>query len=103
MMRTTNYSGIGNVVLQDLAINETQGPIYDRSTEHLGTSDTAVISLRRRMLQAVRAFEAGQEPMGVDTDYASVRGVALSMPTDLPWEEAHAEFDRQVAARLVPG
>jgi phthalate 4,5-dioxygenase len=101
MMRTRNYSGIGNVVLQDLAINETQGPIYDRSTEHLGTSDTAVISLRRRMLQAVRAFDDGQEPMGIDTDYATVRGVALSMPAELPWEDAQAEFDRQVEARLV--
>ena len=40
--------------------------------------------------------------MGVDTDYATVRGVALSMPISLPWEEAAAEFDRQVEARLVP-
>ena len=39
--------------------------------------------------------------MGVDTDYAGVRGVALSMPTEQPWEEAQAEFDRQVEARLV--
>jgi phthalate 4,5-dioxygenase oxygenase subunit len=102
LMRTKNYSGIANGVLQDLAINETQGPIYDRSTEHLGTSDVAVITLRRRMLQAVRNFMAGQEPMGIDTDYATVRGVALSMPAEIPWEEADAEFDRQVEARLVP-
>jgi phenylpropionate dioxygenase-like ring-hydroxylating dioxygenase large terminal subunit len=100
MMRTRNYSGIGNVVLQDLAINETQGPIYDRGTEHLGTSDVAIITLRRRMLQAVRGFMAGQEPMGIDTDYARVRGVALAMSTEVPWEKADAEFDRQVEARL---
>jgi phenylpropionate dioxygenase-like ring-hydroxylating dioxygenase large terminal subunit len=102
LMRTTNYSGIANGVLQDLAINETQGPIYDRTTEHLGTSDVAVITLRRRMLQAVRWFMAGVEPMGLDTDYAAVRGVALSMSADIPWEEADPEFDRQVEARLIP-
>jgi hypothetical protein len=101
MMRTKNYSGIANAVLQDLAINETQGPIYDRRTEHLGTSDVAVITLRRRMLQAVRAFMDGAEPMGLSTDYATVRGVALSLPADIPWEEADAEFDRQVDARLA--
>jgi phthalate 4,5-dioxygenase oxygenase subunit len=102
MMRTQNYSGIGNAVLQDLAINETQGPIYDRSVEHLGTSDVAVITLRRRMLQAVRQFEAGGEPLGLSTDYATVRGVALAMSSEIPWQDADTEFDRQVEARLVP-
>ncbi|HEV7663801.1 MAG TPA: Rieske 2Fe-2S domain-containing protein [Chloroflexota bacterium] len=102
VMRTVNYSGIGNAVLQDLAINETQGPIYDRSVEHLGTSDVAVITLRRRMLQAVRHFEESGETMGQQTDYAQVRGVALAMSAEIPWEDADAEFDRQVEARLVP-
>jgi phthalate 4,5-dioxygenase oxygenase subunit len=102
MMRTKNYSGIANAVLQDLAINETQGPVYDRRTEHLGTSDVAIITLRRRMLQAVRSFMDGGDPMGLSTDYAAVRGVALSMPADIPWEHADAEFDRQVEARLAP-
>ncbi|HEX8968285.1 MAG TPA: Rieske 2Fe-2S domain-containing protein [Chloroflexota bacterium] len=101
LMRTKNYSGIANVVLQDLAINETQGPVYDRATEHLGTSDAAVITLRRRMLQAVRSFLSGGEPIGLSTDYAQVRAVALAMPTEIPWDEAHAEFDRQVSARLL--
>jgi hypothetical protein len=101
MMRTRNYSGIASGVLQDLAINETQGPIYDRETEHLGTSDVAVICLRRRMLQAVRAHMEGHQPMGIDTNYAEVRGVALAMSVDIPWEDADVEFLRQVEARLV--
>ncbi len=103
LMRTTNYSGIANVVLQDLAINETQGPIYNRSKEHLGTSDVSVITLRRRMLQAVRAFEDGHEPMGLgaDTDYAAIRAVALAMPADIPWHAAEGEFDRQLAERFA--
>ena len=101
MMRTTNYSGIANAVLQDLAINETQGPIYDRRTEHLGTSDVAVITLRRRMLQAVRALMASADPIGLSTDYASIRGVALAMSADIPWEQAEAEFDRQLEPRLA--
>ncbi len=39
--------------------------------------------------------------MGIDTDYATVRGVALTMPIDVPWEEADAEFERQIEARLA--
>jgi hypothetical protein len=62
----------------------------------------AVITLRRRMLQAVRQFEAGGEPLGLSTDYATVRGVALAMSSEIPWQDADTEFDRQVEARLVP-
>jgi hypothetical protein len=40
--------------------------------------------------------------MGQQTDYAQVRGVALAMSAEIPWEDADAEFDRQVEARLVP-
>jgi phthalate 4,5-dioxygenase oxygenase subunit len=101
LMRTSNYSGIPNVILQDLAINETQGPIYDRTTEHLGTSDVAVIALRRRMLQAVRSFMEGTPPIGLSTDYGTIRAVALAMSGDSPWENAEEEFDRQVEARGV--
>jgi len=36
--------------------------LVDRMAEHLGTSDTAVIALRRRLLQDARSLEAGVEP-----------------------------------------
>jgi len=38
------------------------GPIYDRAQEHLGISDMTVIAVRRFLLRAIRAVEAGQEP-----------------------------------------
>jgi len=38
------------------------GPVYDRSKEHLGTGDIAVIAVRKFLLQAVRAFDGGKEP-----------------------------------------
>ena len=38
------------------------GPIYDRAQEHLGVSDMTVIAVRRFLLRALRAVEAGQEP-----------------------------------------
>ena len=48
---------------EDIAIQEDQyGPIADRTKEHLGTSDAGVIALRRRLLNAVRNLQRGQEP-----------------------------------------
>jgi hypothetical protein len=45
---------LGN--LQDRAMTETMGPIYDRTQEHLGTTDAMVIYVRRRLIQAAQAL-----------------------------------------------
>lgn len=38
------------------------GPIFDRSKEHLGAGDITVIAVRKFLLQAIRALDAGKEP-----------------------------------------
>ena len=56
---------LGN--LQDRAMTETMGPIYDRTQEHLGTTDAMVIFMRRRLIDAARALrEQGVVPANVD-------------------------------------
>jgi phthalate 4,5-dioxygenase oxygenase subunit len=43
------------------------GTIYDRSHEHLGTSDSMIIRTRRRLIEAAKALhEQGIVPPGVD-------------------------------------
>jgi phthalate 4,5-dioxygenase len=55
------------VNLQDRAMTETMGPIYDRTQEHLGTTDAMVIYVRRRLLAAARGLRAeGVGPANVD-------------------------------------
>jgi hypothetical protein len=62
-----SYSGIPGVRQQDMAVTETMGPIYDRSHEHLGTSDSMIIRTRRRWLAVARAFaENGVLPPNID-------------------------------------
>jgi phenylpropionate dioxygenase-like ring-hydroxylating dioxygenase large terminal subunit len=62
-----SYTGINGIQEQDMAMNESMGPICDRTHEHLGTTDEMVIRTRRRLIQAARAFEkTGQSPEGVD-------------------------------------
>ena len=38
------------------------GPIYDRRKEHLGSSDLAIITARRRLLNLARELQQGIEP-----------------------------------------
>jgi hypothetical protein len=46
-MRAGNWSGIVGVNPQDFAVAEGMGPILDRSREHLGATDVAIIRYRR--------------------------------------------------------
>ena len=62
-----SWTGIPGIVEQDKAMNETMGAVYDRSQEHLGTTDQMVIRTRRRLINAAKAFaETGGAPEGVE-------------------------------------
>ena len=66
--KTTSYTGIHSIFLQDQAVTESMGPIYKRDQEHLGTSDAMVIRTRRRVIAAARALaEDGVMPPGVES------------------------------------
>jgi phthalate 4,5-dioxygenase oxygenase subunit len=92
-MRNGSWSGLRGTQNEDFAMSESMGPLYDRTKEHLGTSDVAVIRMRRRMLDAVRAFVAdGALPPGLDRPvvYAQVRAQEKMVPIDAPWQPVGA-------------
>jgi hypothetical protein len=62
MQRTQNYTGIPFGRHQDFAMTDSMGSISDRTKEHLGTSDTAIIAARRIILKTVRDLQEGVEP-----------------------------------------
>ena len=62
VQRNKTYTGIDNGSIQDRAIQETMGPIYDRTVEHLGSADTAIIMMRRHLMKMAREVEQGIEP-----------------------------------------
>jgi nitrite reductase/ring-hydroxylating ferredoxin subunit len=65
--KVNNYTGIsGGAIPQDQCVTESMGDIYDRSAEHLGTSDKAIIRMRRMLIQAARDLATGIEPPAVD-------------------------------------
>jgi phenylpropionate dioxygenase-like ring-hydroxylating dioxygenase large terminal subunit len=90
------WTGLRGVGRQDQAMTTGMGPIYDRSNEHLGSSDSMIIQVRRRLLAAVRAFaETGAMPPGVDdpTLYGMRSGSVL-LDRDAEWYEATRELRR---------
>jgi phenylpropionate dioxygenase-like ring-hydroxylating dioxygenase large terminal subunit len=62
-----SYSGIRGIRQQDAAVTGSMGPIYDRTSEHLGTTDALIIRTRRRVIAASKALrDHGIMPPGVD-------------------------------------
>ena len=87
-MKQGSYTGIKGFTNQDMACQESMGEIVDRTQEHLGTSDVAIIRMRRRMLEALRRFDAGEPLIGHDaaTPFERLRGDQKVIPIDEPWQ-----------------
>jgi phenylpropionate dioxygenase-like ring-hydroxylating dioxygenase large terminal subunit len=86
--RDLTFTGISNTTTQDRGIQETMGAIVDRTDEHLGTSDRAIIAARKMLLEAVRVNEDGGTPKGVRDTYRNIRAVEKVLPKGTDWFEA---------------
>ena len=87
--RTKMFCGIPGFGVQDQAIQESQGPLVDRSQERLGTSDTAIIQVRRRLMTAARALrERGEPAPGRDPRSFCVRSASLTLRAGEDWVAA---------------
>src|SRR5262250_3688131 len=86
--KTKSFTGIEGVNTQDRAVQESMGHIVDRSKEHLGPADRAIIVARRLLLQAVKTVQDGGDPLGADTSYYNARAVEQVLPKGVAWREA---------------
>jgi len=88
LQRTKTFTGITGLNTQDLAVQESMGPIVDRSREHLGSTDKAIIACRRILLDLIADVEKGKDPLGTDPGtYRNVRAADIMMAKDVPWQE----------------
>jgi nitrite reductase/ring-hydroxylating ferredoxin subunit len=92
LMANGHFSGINNLLTEDMLVGESMGPIADRTREYLGTSDTAVARFRRLFLDAIRDNENGVTPRGSQDDvpYAAIEGRGVNHPAAVDWREAAA-------------
>ncbi len=92
LQRDGNFTGLIGVRVQDLSIVERMGAIMDRTKEHLGTTDTAIIAFRRMILKAARDLQKGKEPYAAShPEIFRVKSGAAVVSKDLDWEEAVKE------------
>jgi phthalate 4,5-dioxygenase len=90
-MEAGSFSGLHGVNNEDIAMQESMGPIFDRRKEHLGTSDIAVIRMRRIMFDGVRNFvEDGAPPVGLaePVAYETLHADERMVPHGVRWQDA---------------
>jgi phenylpropionate dioxygenase-like ring-hydroxylating dioxygenase large terminal subunit len=79
--RTSSFTGIKGINTQDHAVQESMGPIMDRTVEHLGPADMPVVMARRLLFEAVEAVRAGKDPLGVSEGYYELRAIEKLLQT----------------------
>ena len=90
--KTASFTGIKGINTQDMALQEGMGAIVDRTQEYLGTSDTAIIVMRRMLLEATRQIERGEAPPGIDpAAHGVVRPHDGIVPAGSDWRKAFSE------------
>jgi len=82
-----SYTGIPKGRHQDRAMTSSMGTIYDRSHEHLGTSDSQIIRTRRSLINAaINLAETGEAPLGVhNPEFYRVRTGEVFLPKGADW------------------
>jgi len=85
--RTYSFTGIEGVNTQDHAVQESMGAIVDRTQEHLGQTDRAVVTTRKLLLDAVKTVQAGGNPPGADDSYYHIRAIERVLPPGADWRE----------------
>jgi phthalate 4,5-dioxygenase len=94
-----SYSGVEGIAMQDASLQESMGPIVDRTKENLVSTDNGIIMARHRLLRAAKALrERGIRPPGIDPVHQRVRSAAIVLPADQPYKTAASD-----AMIAVPG
>ena len=88
LQKTRTFTGIKGLNTQDFALQEGMGPVADRTQETLGTSDRAIVAMRRILIEAVSAVERGEHPKGREpATYRAIRPHDAVVPPGADWRQ----------------
>jgi hypothetical protein len=95
---TATYTGMGmDINVHDQWAIESMGPIQDRTKEHLGTADKAIVQYRRMLREQIERTASGEKPiMHLDEAHAkSIQGPGTmdGIGPTLGWEIYWMEVD----------
>jgi hypothetical protein len=86
------YSGVHGIAMQDASLQESMGPIQNRSKEHLVSTDAAIMMARRNLFKAAQALETdGLTPPGVAPETHRVRSASFTLPVEKVFHEEMAD------------
>ncbi len=90
--RGETYSGVEGIAMQDASLQESMGPIVDRTKENLVSTDNGIIMARHRLMRACKAYvEQGITPPGVDPAHHRIRSAAIILAPDQSYKDAAKE------------
>ena len=81
------FNGITGISEQDASVQESQGPIIDRTQENLVSTDNGIIMARRLLLQSLRGLAAGKPPPGLDAASQRVRACTVELPREAAFKD----------------
>ncbi|HEV7665897.1 MAG TPA: Rieske 2Fe-2S domain-containing protein [Chloroflexota bacterium] len=92
--RSIRFSGLPGIWPADSACQESMGSIYDRSSEHLGSSDAGIIRARKRLMNAARALRdsGGPAPAATQPEAYRLRSASVVLPRSESWIDGSAPF-----------
>jgi phthalate 4,5-dioxygenase len=82
-----SFSGIEGIGMQDASLQESMGPIADRTREHLVSTDNGIIMTRNTLLKAAKANREGKPIPGLAPDDQRVRSCAIELPRDVHFRD----------------
>jgi nitrite reductase/ring-hydroxylating ferredoxin subunit len=77
-----HYSGVEGIAMQDASLQESMGPIQDRTLENLCPTDRGVVMMRRLLLQAAEANRKGGRIPGLVPAEQHVRSCSVVLPRE---------------------
>jgi hypothetical protein len=83
-----SFSGVEGFAMQDASVQESMGPIQDRTRENLVPTDQGIIMARRRLIAAAQGLDQGVAPPGIDPRHQRVRSVSIILPQGVAFSEA---------------
>jgi phenylpropionate dioxygenase-like ring-hydroxylating dioxygenase large terminal subunit len=90
--RGEQFSGIKGIAMQDSSLQESMGPIVDRTKERLVATDAGIIKARQKLRKAAIALaDEGVEPVGNKPEHQKIRSVAVVLPQDQAFIDGVAE------------
>ena len=99
-MKTQTFTGMGlNFQAHDAFATASQGPVQDRTAEHLVTSDKAIVAARKLLLNGMKDAKDGRDPQHVIRDSKSNQLLHLQALSEVI--PSSTDFKQHIQGRIA--